>query len=490
MKYIFNHYYVLRNDVKRAIICSSDYTSSSIDIDKGWVAFIHPIYAMIFSFFSEPISLDDAVDKVSNFFGFTKEYAKVLLQNFIENKEPFHTVYKGDANNFPRNILVDSEKMKDGIRKYAPEDFVYTGIDLNTRRLFRAPLYLTFMINNKCLTNCIYCYADRYTHNQLLEFAKVRQIIEDAYKLGIVSFNLDGGEFFLYPYWREILDTLKMYNYRPEVISTKYPISTEMISDFARYNINLQVSFDSISQPTLDAMVGRIPNYCNRMMETLRCIDKVMSFQIATILTKYNGNTAELEHMYQFLSNLKNLRRWEVRVAFKSLYSRSRFEDREIERASIDKIHEWVKTKQAVSKFEIIWSPGKEIDFFTSHKGGVDFKGAKCSANSIHMFVLPDGEVTICEQLYWNKHFLIGDLKKDSIEEVWNSANALYLANRKREDYSKQSACRECKIFEICKKEMNECFPNIMKVYGSDHWDFPDPRCDKAPRNISEKIYV
>lgn len=38
--------------------------------------------------------------------------------------------------------------------------------------------------------------------------------------------------------------------------------------------------------------------------------------------------------------------------------------------------------------------------------------------------------------------------------------------------------------------EMNECFPNIMKVYGSDHWDFPDPRCDKAPRNISEKIYV
>ena len=122
---------------------------------------------MIFSFFSEPISLDDAVDKVSNFFGFTKEYAKVLLQNFIENKEPFHTVYKGDANNFPRNILVDSEKMKDGIRKYAPEDFVYTGIDLNTRRLFRAPLYLTFMINNKCLTNCIYCYADRYTHNQL-----------------------------------------------------------------------------------------------------------------------------------------------------------------------------------------------------------------------------------------------------------------------------------------------------------------------------------
>ena len=34
---------------------------------------------------------------------------------------------------------------------------------------------------------------------------------------------------------------------------------------------------------------------------------------------------------------------------------------------------------------------------------------------------------------------------------------------------------------------LNDCFPNIMKVYGKEHWDYPDPRCDKAPRNISDK---
>lgn len=32
--------------------------------------------------------------------------------------------------------------------------------------------------------------------------------------------------------------------------------------------------------------------------------------------------------------------------------------------------------------------------------------------------------------------------------------------------------------------------PIHCKVYGEEHWDYPDPRCAKAPRNISENIYV
>ena len=28
------------------------------------------------------------------------------------------------------------------------------------------------------------------------------------------------------------------------------------------------------------------------------------------------------------------------------------------------------------------------------------------------MYILPDGKVTICEELYWNEHFIIGDVTK------------------------------------------------------------------------------
>ena len=48
MKYILNPYYLLRNDVKRAAICSQDVNHSpAIDVSENWLSFIHPIYAML-----------------------------------------------------------------------------------------------------------------------------------------------------------------------------------------------------------------------------------------------------------------------------------------------------------------------------------------------------------------------------------------------------------------------------------------------------------
>jgi radical SAM protein with 4Fe4S-binding SPASM domain len=380
--------------------------------------------------------------------------------------------------------------MHDRIINYMPQNFVYTEVDLKSIRTFVSPIYVTFMLSNKCLTNCVYCYADRYTRSRDLTFDKVESIIKDAARLKLSSFNLDGGDFFLYPYWRQLLGKLQEYNYYPSIISTKYPVSKQDILDFSKFNLNLQISLDSIEQDTLDKIVGHIRNYANRMQQSLKCINDVMPFQIATILTKYNGSIQELESMYTFLSNLDKLKRWEVRVGFKSLYTKKSFEEFQIDRDSISIIEKWVKQKQAISRFEIIWSPGSEIDFFKAKNGSLDFVGGRCSANSIHMFILPDGKVTICEQLYWNKRFLIGDLTKNNISEVWQSDRALYLANMKQKDYSIHSACHNCEIFDKCKTNLNSCYTNILKVYGDEKWDNPDPRCARAPRDISEKIYV
>lgn len=72
------------------------------------------------------------------------------------------------------------------------------------------------------------------------------------------------------------------------------------------------------------------------------------------------------------------------------------------------------------------------------------FNGAVCSALSSHLFILPDGKVTICEQLYWNPRFIIGDAKKSGLKEIWQSPEALHLCNLSRKDLSRQSKCKAC----------------------------------------------
>ena len=418
------------------------------------------------------------------------EEANTILNLEVAKTDYFHIDYKGHENNFPKNIIIPADKLNSTIVDYVPSMFKYERVDLDSVRIVEAPLDLTFMVNNRCLTDCVYCYANKEYKYEPISFHFVEKIVQDAYRIGIRNISVDGGEFFIYPYWRELLQKLKDYKFRPSLVSTKYPISEKDIKDFIVYNVPLQISIDSFNSKILKYIVGNIPYYANRIFETIQMIDKYYSFQIATILTKYNGTIENLEEMFGYIRTFKNIRKWDIRVGFKSLYSRQEFANYQIERTSISKIQRWVEEKRNKVSFDINFSPGREVNFFKSEGGSKSFVGARCSANSMHMFILPDGQVTICEQLYWNKHFLIGDLKKQSISEVWNSPRALFLANMSEKDYSETSVCKTCKLLESCNAYQNKCYANILKVYGNEHWDYPDPRCIYAPRNISESIYV
>lgn len=98
------------------------------------------------------------------------------------------------------------------------------------------------------------------------------------------------------------------------------------------------------------------------------------------------------------------------------------------------------------------------------------------------------GFVLFFAHLYWNPYYIIGDLTQQSIVEVWNSPKALQLAFPKREDFRDESPCKSCKIFEECYAFPNRCIVDVLKGYGFDNKDFPDPRCVNAPRHISVLI--
>ena len=36
---------------------------------------------------------------------------------------------------------------------------------------------------------------------------------------------------------------------------------------------------------------------------------------------------------------------------------------------------------------------------------------------------------------------------------------------------------------------MNRCWAEVVKAYGDEHWDYPDPRCKLAPEMKTNLIY-
>lgn len=488
-KIVFNHFYKLRHDIKRTYILGRESVNKEYQADlinSQWISKIHPVFAMIFSLLSEPIDKKDAIREISYFLDIAENEADEIILKFLYSKEPFIIEYEGYQSLFPKNVVVEEAQAYPNLRIYTPEEFIYKDIDMEQERFYKAPLGITYMVNNTCATDCAYCYADKQTKCIVMALEKVVSIIMEAKKVGVDSFSIVGGEFFLHKQWDALLETLIQCNYKPDLISTKVPISEEVILRYKVYDLPLQISLDTLNKKKLQKILCVGDKYSEDIQRTIMLLEKHgIKFQVSTVLTSYNDDIEDLEVLYHFLSGFKKLSRWEIRVGFKSLYSKSDFDAIKIAKSKVEEIEKWVNHTKKNSTINILWSPNSDKKYFSSEGGSRNFKGSRCSANYSHMVVLPDGKVTICEQLYWNPKFLIGDLQKNSIEEVWNSPEAINLAFPKKEHFSDKSICKSCDVFQECMSFPNRCIADVLKGYGNDNSDFPDPRCNKAPKFIN-----
>lgn len=493
-KYIFNHFYTLRHDLKCSYIISS---SARVDLpldmklNIGWITKIHPAYAMFLSFFSSPISIDKATEQISAFFNFPPNVIHSFIMNLIDAKEPTYALLDGHTSGFPINILIKESKEFAIRKRYNPTDFCFEELDFTSSRMFKAPMTIVFMPNNNCYTNCVYCYADKRKPQKYINFNVIEKFVKEAYELRIKDILITGGDFFLYKDWENILKLMSSYRYKPDLISTKVPLSSEIVDRFTKYNIRLQISFDTASPITAKQILNTQDGYIDKMIESLLYIDNhtSISYQISTVVTKYNATEEELDNLATFINKLRRIERWEIRIAFKSLYSKINFDKIKCTREEIIKIENWTKDHKSEIHTKLLWSADDDKVYRTAKGGSQNFEGARCSANTSNFVILPDGKVTICEQLYWAQEFIIGDINENTIQEIWNSPRALQLNNIKQSSIDLNSPCKQCNDFVSCFKFNNRCYVNIAKAYGFDKITFPDPRCCFAPAFINSICY-
>ncbi len=490
-KLVLNHFYRLKHDVKRTYILSTDSSLSRQvkNVEANWQSKIHPLFGMILSFFAEPQAYESIIPRIASFLETPKENIQPFLDLLIDNPQTVSFSYKGTANTFPPHLIIEEKDLISAIIPYDVNEFIYKELDFNRQRAFDSPLGLVLMINNTCSTDCIYCYADKRIKHNNFSIDVFERMVTEAYRLHIPSIQITGGEFFLYKNWEKVLEILASYHYQLNLISSKTPLNKESIQSVKRHHIAIQISLDSLDEEILISMLHVKPGYLEKIKQTVCLLEEEnVKFQIATIITQHNCDISLLEDLYAFLSPLTHLHRWEVRTAFKSLYSNKAFDNYKIDKNTETKIGNWINEKKRQTSMPILWSPVDADKYFKSEKGSSSFPGSRCSANYSHMVILPDGKVTICEQLYWNPRFIIGDIYTQTIREIWNSPQAVRLAFPQQINFQEASPCKKCKIFDACFEVHNKCYTEVLKAYNDENWDFPDPRCIYAPVFINNLI--
>lgn len=491
---ILNPDYGFKNDNDR--ICMFAKRTLKYDSSARWIGFIHPAQATILATFSNTDKDFDPYKEISKCFGIEVETVKTIINDFKENATPVYTEFQGHKIQFPKNVLIPIEKIdtENVAYSFTREDLQCNGLDLLEDRMHRVPHSMIWMITNQCVTKCAYCYADTVKQAKLLPTQRALEIIKEAERKKLLYIDVIGGEVFRHPDWHILLNAMVKGGMSPSFISTKMPLSEKEIAKLkdTGYSNVVQISLDSTNPYILKQLVGAGPHYLEAIKETIQRLGSYsFPVQIDTILGKYTATRENLLDLQKYIKTIKNLQYWEIRVPQPTIYHRTSFEAFIASKAQIEDIKAFVEDKLIPSSdFKIIFSSEALQESVQDVPPEEHcFLGGTCGILLNSCFILPDGKITCCEQMYWHPDFIIGDLSKQSLEEVWNSPRAKELFNMRKELYRKDSVCLKCGSFENCNSKKRRCLVKVMKAYDRENWDYPDPRCIFAPDPIYKFTY-
>lgn len=497
--FVFNEKYFLKNDKKRYLLLKRDIHDSLFPDEDNPTedinTIIHPLLALFFTLFNGRRSVKDVVEDYSKLTGieinFINKFTEKTLNEILsfEGKGKF---IKFDNHLFyiPLNIILKSNKLiKDTANEVDFRSFLIPKKDLDLHSFrYYSPLDCIFEVNFLCYTDCVYCYADRRKQMQCsIPIERMKELIKEARDIGMRAFDLCGGELFLYDKWDVLLEELLKNDFNP-YISTKIPLSEEVIRKLKNIGVKaIQISMDSINKAELKKIVKVDGNYLDRLIDMIKCLEKEdFEIFINGQISNLNNKPENVKKMLDYLLTFNNIRRIKLGAIGYSFYKPpGNYEKITPSLSSIKNIEEIVNTYKAKYKnVAISFSGYSAKDSYIDEPGNKEKRysdRAKCSGNFYAFIILPDGKVTICEELYFHPKFIIGDLKTQSIEEVWNSERAIELYQFSKKMIQEDSACKTCERNDQCHHFKGVCWKEIIFAYGGENWNYPDPKCPYAP---------
>ncbi len=485
--FILNPNYIMRSDINRIILASTRFTDFDNIAQDNLATFIHPIHAMMLSFFKGDKTLNENLLEISSFFNITFETAYDLVVHFINNEKRVVVEYDNTFFYYPNKILIEYQTSF-SIRTYTVLDFNLKGsFDFNTTR-YNIPIDVAILLNTRCVTDCVYCYADKkIIHDCKIPFSRLVELIREAKRLGVRSFDLQGGELFLYEYWYELLRELFNAKYSL-YISTKYPLSLEQILQLKELGVKeIQISLDSIFSDDLKKNLRVSENYCHKILNTIKLLnDNNFRIKLKSVITSLIFSIEKMEQYIDFFKQYENIYIIEFTAPAHSMYkSQEEFLSFRLTSGNIEEIKELLLRKQDECHFKLFADVNvtdKSFSLPAEVKSEFFPKRNMCTGNQSALLILPNGDVTLCEKSYFNKNLTIGNILENSIMDVWDSERAKNLFFIPQSSFPEDSACSRCSEFEDCRYNLGVCWVDAMASYGEENWLYPSPNCPFAPQ--------
>ncbi|MCR3759687.1 radical SAM protein [Clostridium felsineum] len=402
----------------------------------------------------------------------------------LENlRHIFSSVFRMETNNAFDTVLNKLEKyitwndeISYNAHRYNPKTFLYDlKKDNSSSQLrFESPGEMTIILTHKCNFRCIYCFnSSGETKEVELNTKEWINVIEQARKLGVVKCTVSGGEPMLHPGFFDILKYLTDCGMAVYTCTNGSLIDEDSVRRFKEIGLTcIQFSLDAASSEVHDKM-SAVKNTHHKVINSIKLLREAgIDVYIKSVLTPINySNVSDLIDLCGNLGVKRLvLDRFDLSNAGRGNTNLFMTREQEIELAKLVE----VKAKEIKGKMELVavtiprcWTSKEDL--------------IVCGAFRQSLNILPNGDISVCEKLVGIPEMTAGNVRKNTLEEIWNSKNVNDILNPKKDGI--EEPCKTCEFLSGCH---TGCF--ALSLFVSKNPYSVDPRCWKG--NIPNNPYI
>lgn len=324
-------------------------------------------------------------------------------------------------------------------------------------KILDSPQLITLHINRECDLNCIDC---RCSNNKpVIDMDGWIDIVEQARSLGVTSIRILGGEPFLHPRFRELLQHCLDRKMFLLLFTNGLHLNEEWIEWLsARKGTGTIITYVKIDHPDVyDHMTqtnGRLEEVIRNIRNARKAGLIVRPYSFPTALNCSGTRMKELISLFGEVGEDPILFRW-VPTGNESV-------DKELD---VNSRSLRIALQRLQRLYDRMGWENIDRDFFPWLNAG------RCSEFHKHLVILQDGEALPCDFLAPSEN--IGNARHDRLVHIWDRyRHALKTWNQV------PSECKGCKYVETCGGGCKAYCYAVNRGY-----DRMDPLCDGYPPN-------
>ncbi|MBL7197978.1 MAG: radical SAM protein [Candidatus Omnitrophica bacterium] len=323
-------------------------------------------------------------------------------------------------------------------------------------KVFCGPERIIFDVNTECNINCIYC-TDHCLSSKVhlpaarIKYKKFKEIIKQAKDLKVQKITLSGdGEPTLHPNIEEMIELVKKENFGLD-IETNLTFKTSFLKSILKID-SLNVTLSASNQESYTGIQSpRDKDIFLRVMENLRILSKLKErYQKPQLFIGFIINKENYREIIPMLRLAENFK-------IDKIYFQMMDMDvtRETESLLLDKKDKRqlrsILSSVDFKKYSTNHNLKKLLEnLINTDKSSYSLKA--CYIGWFYLIIKYNNEVFFCCQND-KKSRMIGDIKKNSLKEIWQGRKAIHLRLKDKYEFNLnkepwKNLCERCFWFD------------------------------------------